>query len=57
MLRHSFAIGFDKQMFGADEQVSGTWSERLTKRSALIVPVPPTMRQSGRAEFSIRSAK
>jgi len=57
VLRHSFAIGFDKQMFGADEQVSGTWSERLTKRSALIVPVPPTMRQSGRAEFSIRSAK
>ena len=29
VLRHSFVIGFNEQMFGADEQVSGRWSERL----------------------------
>src|SRR5215469_1760352 len=45
VLRHSFVIGFDKQIFGADEQVRRRWVERLTKRSTLHRAY--TIRQSG----------
>src|SRR5215471_4121202 len=45
VLRHSFVIGFDKQMFGADGQVRRRWAERLTKRSTLHRAY--TIRQSG----------
>jgi len=34
VLRHSFVIGFNKQIFGTDEQVSGTWSNLAKGRLA-----------------------